>query len=171
MTRKSQFCRDIKSTSLRAMMKKKAEMLEKYLQVLRSQMAIFCQRRSRRATTTFMAFDLKYNPRISPSMFRKTVWDEPCLMKNMVMSQKAPFMSTLRYIFLTEWQACAKCVDPRSHRVPSASSKWQRAAHADPQCPAYGGKVVATARTLGCVVALKQRDLSLFMTGARFLDR
>lgn len=73
MTRKSQFCRDIKSASLQAMMKKKAEMLEKYLQVLRSQTAIFCQRGSRRATATFMAFDLKYNPRISASMFRKTV--------------------------------------------------------------------------------------------------
>lgn len=139
----------------------------KFLEVRRQSRSI----RSRRATTTFMAFDLKYNPRISPRMFRKTVWDEPCLMKNMVMSQKAPFMSTLRYIFLTEWQACAKCVDPGSHWVPRASSKWQRAAHADPQCPVYGGKVVATARTLGCLVALKQRDLSLFMTGARFLDR
>lgn len=65
----------------------------------------------------------------------QTAWDEPRLMKNMVISQKAPFMKTLRDIFLTEWQLCAKRVDPGSHRVPRAPSNWQLIAHMDPSVP------------------------------------
>ncbi len=51
---------------------------------------------------TFKNSDPYRKPTISTEYIPQIVRDEPCLMENMVMSQKAPFMKTLRYIFLTE---------------------------------------------------------------------
>lgn len=81
----------------------------------------------------------------------KTAWDEPHLMKNMVISQKAPFLKTLRYIFLTEWQLCAKRVDHGSRSVPRAPSNRQLIAHMDPRVPKTEAKLLAQ---IGVLVVL-----------------
>lgn len=60
-------------------------------------------------------------------------------MKNMVISQKAPFMRTLRYIFLTEWQLLCKSVwIPGSRGVPRAPSKPTAHSTHGPPCPKDG---------------------------------
>lgn len=97
----------------------------------------------------------------------KTAWDEPCLMKNMVISQKAPFMKTLRYIFLTEWQLCAKRVDPGVPHSAQGTIKPTAYSTHGPPCPKDRAEVVGTGRSFGSLIALEQRGLSLFMTGAR----
>lgn len=100
----------------------------------------------------------------------QTAWDEPRLMKNMVISQKAPFMKTLRYIFLTEWQLCAKRVDPGSHRVPRAPSNWQLIAHMDPSVPNIEAKLLEfwlsyCPWTKGFVTFHDRSKIAVFHTG------
>lgn len=81
----------------------------------------------------------------------QTAWDEPHLMKTAAARQKAPFMETRPYIFLTGWQLGADPgVPPRArgnvkltargaHRVPASQIQRQSCWHAKdlwlPLCP------------------------------------
>lgn len=89
------------------------------------------------------------------------------MMKNIVISQKAPFMKALRYIFLTVTTLCKARVDPGSRRVPRAPSNRQLIAHMDPRVPKIEAKLLAQQGVLVVLLPLNKRDLSLFMTGAR----
>lgn len=94
----------------------------------------------------------------------QTVWVEPHMMNNMVILYKVSFIKTLWYIFLTEWQLC---VYPKSPRVPRALLDWQLIAHMDPCIPETEAKLLAQLGVLVSPITLEQRDLILFMTGAR----
>lgn len=80
---------------------------------------------------------------ISTEHIPYTASDEPRLMKNTAILQKAQFMKSLRYIFLTEWQLRAKRVDPGSCRAPRAPSNRQLVAHMDPRVPKMEAKLLA----------------------------
>lgn len=85
---------------------------------------------------------------------QRTARDEPHPVKNTVMSHGAPFMKTRLYIFLTEWQLCAKHVDPGVPQSARGVIKLTARGTHGPQCPRYGGKVAGTVRSFRCPVAL-----------------
>lgn len=61
------------------------------------------------------------------------------------------------------------CRASGSQVLRSAQGTVKATAHSThgPQCPEDRGTVVGTARSFGHPIALEQKDLSLFMTGAR----
>ena len=75
-------------------------------------------------------------------------------MKSMVISQKAPFMRTRRYIFLTEWQLCAKHVDPAE--CPGQPSNRQLVAQMDPRVPKIEAKLLAQQGVLVILLPLNK---------------
>lgn len=104
---------------------------------------------------TSVTFDPKYNPWISLNMFHEPremnrVWWKTWYFRRGHHSWR------LRYIFLTEWQLCAKCVDPGSHRAPRAASNWQLIAHMDPSVSNIEAKLLAQRGVLVVLLPLNK---------------
>ena len=104
----------------------------------------------------FLTFDRKHNPWFPLNVFHKPREINRVWWKNMAISQKAPFMRTLRYIFLTEWQLCAKRVDHGSRRVPRAPSNWQLVAHMDSRVSNMEAKLLAQQGVLVLLLPLNK---------------
>lgn len=167
MTRKSKFCRYIE-----VVMRwwQRQETLKERLQVLRKQPAtcLWAPIEASRAYF-FLPFDPKYHPWISASMFRRSVGDEACLMKNMVMSQEAALCGTSLWQsdkpVQSAWMARpSEC--PGCHQTDSSQRTWAPSVlHMQAKLlPPWGLLLVLS-------MPLNKGDLSLFMTGARFADR
>lgn len=68
----------------------------------------------------------------------------------------------LRYIFLTEWQLCAKACGSRVPQSAQGTIKLTAPSAHAPQCLKYWGKVVVAARSLGCLIALRTKAFVTF---------
>lgn len=92
-------------------------------------------------------------PVFSIKRISQAVWGEPHLMENMVGSRRAAFMTALRYIFLTEWQRCAKHCGSAVPQSAQGTIKATAYRTRGPLHPKDRGKDFGTPRSFSSSVA------------------